>query len=130
MPALDSEANAFLCRIVGNAAQRFLGAPKIILNARLAFANAFELRLHKLARVQHSDLGITDELVRVIIERTAAEMQHDEARAQLHGEINRLKRVPQRTLALALVRRGKLVAIGRRTRDLDRKRTKIVEAGK
>src|ERR1051325_11892649 len=55
-------------------------------------------------------------------------MHDDKRRAESRSEIDRLQSLFDRALAFPGVRRGELVAIGRRTHDLDRERAEIVQA--
>src|SRR5437588_7987233 len=57
-------------------------------------------------------------------------MHDDEWRAESLREIDCLKRLFDRALAFFSIRRGELVAIGRRVHHFHRQRTEIVQTGK
>ena len=56
-------------------------------------------------------------------------MQDDERRPETLREIDRLEGLLDRALPLLRIGGGKFVAIGRRSRDLDRERTEVVQTG-
>ena len=69
-----------------------------------------------------------DQLVGDRIHFHFAAMEHDKGRAEALREIDRLKRLADRALAFLRVSRRNFIAIGRGLHDLDRQRTKIVQA--